>query len=422
MLVNGVPDRTANAETFAAYLKQFFTNGVILNTSTSLQVYAGDGMSVQIRQGIGFINGRILITDTTEYLNLETAPATQKRIDRIIMRLDLLNRLIDLVVLTGQPGSTPAAPALTRNDAIYELCLAEVEVGAAYTAISQANITDTRANSEVCGLVVAAMKQIDTTSFYEQLTAQFNQWFYDLQNSVDDDSLPGVIVSLSALQTLVNNHVADYNAHLKNLGTTAGTGAAYAVTAAGYTPKAGDSLIVTFHADSLAGATLAVNGAAVPLFKTDGKAAGAGDLKANVPIMLTYAGNKYFFKSGGIGGFVLSAGDNQLYKDTAVYSVTTQTMEMMRAIKLFAGGTIRVKVQLYADTYAKVELRKNNVMFKEWEVPYDKVNHDYINDIDIAPGDQISLWGRTNGNVGYFLAVRNFEIGTEKGMLYEKYK
>ena len=60
-LIGGEPDRVANAETFAAYLKEFFTNGVIMRESTSLQVYADEGNVIRVMPGVGFINGRILI-------------------------------------------------------------------------------------------------------------------------------------------------------------------------------------------------------------------------------------------------------------------------------------------------------------------------------------------------------------------------
>lgn len=418
ILQGGIPDRSANAETFAQYLQNFFTNGVILKESTSLQVYAGEGMQLQVKPGIGFINGRIFITDTTETVTLETAAATLNRIDRIILRLDLINRLIDIAVLKGTPGSTPTAPALTRNYEIYELCLANVFVGSAVSEITQANITDTRANSEVCGLVVAAMKQIDTSTFYAQFEAEFNAWFETVKDAAEAATIAGLKLSLDALQEIVTAHTADTGSHIKSLGITSGTLAAYTIEAAGVAIKDYDNIMVVFHGENLDGATLTVNDVTGPLYKTDGTAAKAGDLASDVPYMLTYLEGKYFFKAGG-GSLRFAAGDNQLYKDTDYYNVTSSTVERMKAVKIYASGSVRVKVTAYTDTYAELYIRLNGETIETYIVDDGSDQH-YNKDVDISPGDEISIWGRTGGNMGKFLRVDVFEIGTETGLIFEK--
>jgi hypothetical protein len=53
----------------------------------------------------------------------------------------------------GTPAAKPSPPDLTRNTDIYDLCLAEVSVPQAATEIVAANITDTRLNTALCGLV-----------------------------------------------------------------------------------------------------------------------------------------------------------------------------------------------------------------------------------------------------------------------------
>lgn len=420
VLQNGIPDRSGNAETFAAYLQNFFTNGVILKESTSLQVYASEGMQLQIRPGIGFINGRIFITDTTENITIETAPATLARIDRIILRLDLINRLIDFAVLKGEPASTPVAPALTRNYEVWELCLADVSIGAAYMEITQAAITDRRADSTVCGIVAAAIKQIDTSTFYAQFQAQFNAWFETVKDQAATETLAGMQATLQALRATVTEHIADTGSHIKSLGYTSGTLSAYTLEAAGMTVKDFDTIMAVFHGENLEGATLAVNNVVGPLYKTDGTAVKAGEIKSDVPYMLTYLGGKYFFKAGG-GALRFTAGDMQLYKDSASYSVTSQTVEKMRGVKIYASGSVRVKITAYTDTYAELYIRHNGKNLETIIVP-DGSNQLYQRDIDISEGDEIAVYGRTNGNMGKYLAVKSFEICTDVGMIYEKTK
>lgn len=420
VLQNGIPDRAGNAETFAAYLQNFFTNGVILKESTSLQVYASEGMRVQIRPGIGFINGRIFITDTTENITIETAPATLGRIDRIILRLDLINRLIDFAVLKGEPASAPEAPALTRNYEVWEICLADVSIGPAYMEINQAAITDRRADSAVCGIVAAAIKQIDTSTFYAQFQAQFNAWFETVKDQAATETLAGMQASLQELRGTVTDHIADTGSHIKNLGYTSGTLSAYTLEAPGMAVKDFDNIMAVFHGENLAGATLAVNGVVGPLYKTDGTAAKAGDIKSGVPYMLTYLDGKYFFKAGG-GSLRFTAGDMQLYKDASSYSVTSQTVEKMKGIIIYAEGSVRLKVTTYTDTYAELYIRRNGETIETIALTSGS-NKTHQKDIDIAAGDEISVWGRTNGNIGRFLSAENFEIGTDAGLIYEKTK
>ena len=151
IVVGGVPDRPANAETLAAYLAGFFGNGVLLQDDTALQVSASSGMAVQIAAGVGNINGKTIHNDAAEIITLEAASATLDRIDRIIFRLNEADRLMEFAVLKGTPASSPTAPALTRNANVYELCLAEIRIPAGATEIISSYITDTRKDAGLCG-------------------------------------------------------------------------------------------------------------------------------------------------------------------------------------------------------------------------------------------------------------------------------
>jgi hypothetical protein len=70
-----------------------------------------------------------------------------------VVRLSQVSRSIQLAVVDGTPAATPAAPALTRTSDVYELGIADVLIPAAATSIATNNITDTRLNTSLCGLV-----------------------------------------------------------------------------------------------------------------------------------------------------------------------------------------------------------------------------------------------------------------------------
>lgn len=70
-----------------------------------------------------------------------------------MLRLDTSTaaRSIVLAVKQGTAAASPVAPALTRSGNVYEICLADVRVNAGAVSISNSNITDTRADGNVCG-------------------------------------------------------------------------------------------------------------------------------------------------------------------------------------------------------------------------------------------------------------------------------
>jgi hypothetical protein len=146
-------DRVYDATDFAAYFGNLVSNGVFYASATNLQATPGNGLAVSVAAGSAWINGyRYENTDDLN-LPLTTANGSNPRIDRIVVRLSQVSRSIQLAVVDGTPATTPSAPALTRTSDVYELGIADVLIPAAATSIATNNITDTRLNTSLCGLV-----------------------------------------------------------------------------------------------------------------------------------------------------------------------------------------------------------------------------------------------------------------------------
>lgn len=174
-------DRTYNAEDVTSYLDQIVGNGVFPNPSSQLQVRAGEGMEVVVASGQGWIHGHKLINTADLTLSIDASDVLLRRIDRIIFYTDSTERTMGIEVLKGTPAATPVAPSLTRTDSRYEMCLATVSVDKQITAITGSMITDTRANSDVCGWVQGLIQQVDTSSLFVQWTTAYSEFMVQMQ-------------------------------------------------------------------------------------------------------------------------------------------------------------------------------------------------------------------------------------------------
>lgn len=172
---NGL-DRMWKAEDFTSYFASFIGNGVFPDPSTTLQVVEHDEMKTIIKPGKCWINGYYGWNKNDYVLQHDIADGVLKRIDRIVLRWDIEERRILPHLKKGAYGNVPVAPALQRNADVYELALADVFIDAGATEITQSNITDTRLNNELCGLMHNPVYQVDTTDLYNQYLDFWNNW------------------------------------------------------------------------------------------------------------------------------------------------------------------------------------------------------------------------------------------------------
>ncbi len=189
-------DRIYYAEDFANHLKKYFTNGIFNN---ELQVIANNDMTITIKAGDANIEGYRYSNTGDLIKTIDTADGTLKRIDTVVLRLDLTNRLISAQIIKGTFSDNPTAPALVRSSTIYDLKLADIYVGAGITSITQSAITDTRFLESVCGVVASTVETLDTEAIYDQLYTKYNEyiaqtetsfqiWFNKIKNQLDTDA------------------------------------------------------------------------------------------------------------------------------------------------------------------------------------------------------------------------------------------
>ena len=207
-------DRTYRAEDWAEYFASFIGNGVFPVPSTGLQVVVDNGMNLLLKAGKAWINGYFYNNTSDLTITIGTADGQLNRIDRIVVRWDLTNRIISAEVKSSAYSASPTAPALQRDADIYELALADVYVGAGVTAITQSNITDQRLNTSLCGVVAAVVEQIDTEAFNAQLQAWFAE--YQSLSAAEYNTLVSYMNSLklqgNTQYDAFEQHMADFEA------------------------------------------------------------------------------------------------------------------------------------------------------------------------------------------------------------------
>lgn len=154
-----------DAADVAAYLAGL-TSGVF-SGAEDFPVTAAGGLTVTVGAGRGWVHpsrftGYSITKRESDTLTMPLADPSLPRIDRIVMRYDAGARAASLQVLQGTASSTPTAPAISRTELIYDLCLAEITRPAGSTSITTGQIIDTRLDEALCGIVRDSVTGIPT--------------------------------------------------------------------------------------------------------------------------------------------------------------------------------------------------------------------------------------------------------------------
>ena len=154
-----------DAADVAAYLAGL-TSGAF-SGDEDFPVTAAGGLKITVGAGRGWVHpsrftGYSITKREADTLTMPLADPSLPRIDRIVMRYDAGARAASLHVLQGTASSAPTAPAISRTELIYDLCLAEITRPAGSTSITTGQITDTRLDEALCGIVRDGVTGIPT--------------------------------------------------------------------------------------------------------------------------------------------------------------------------------------------------------------------------------------------------------------------
>ena len=141
VVTDGEPDRVYSASDVALERSAYFANGVL--APNALKVEANYGRTVRVLSGAAVIGGYTFISNAMKVIQIARASG-MSRIDLVVLRLDLAARTMSVNVVTGTPGSQPAAPTPTTSGDVYEMALASVYMAADSDTILAEEVTDLR--------------------------------------------------------------------------------------------------------------------------------------------------------------------------------------------------------------------------------------------------------------------------------------
>lgn len=174
---------TYSAEDVATYLCTR-TSGVYAKDSNFAASITGT-RQVTIAPGLAWMNyddfkGVSVCSRENTVLTVPDADNTLNRVDRIVLQFDAASNLTAIRLKTGTPAVAAQPPAILQNHSQYELGLCTISVPAGSAAISAADVTDTRADEDVCGVMRDGVTGIPT----EQLIAQWRAAQADLETQL----------------------------------------------------------------------------------------------------------------------------------------------------------------------------------------------------------------------------------------------
>ena len=169
--LNGV---VYGAEDVATYLCTR-TSGVY-SKETNFAVRTTGTRQITVAPGLAWINyddfkGVSVCSREENVLTVPEADNTLNRVDRVVLQFDTSENITAIKLKTGTPAVAAQPPDILQNHNQYELGLCTISVPAGSTAVTAADITDTRADETVCGVMRDGVTGIPTGTLVQQWQA-----------------------------------------------------------------------------------------------------------------------------------------------------------------------------------------------------------------------------------------------------------
>ena len=151
------------------------TSGVY-SKETNFAVSTTGTRQITVAPGLAWINyddfkGVSVCSREENVLTVPEADNTLNRVDRVVLQFDTSENITAIKLKTGTPAVAAQPPDILQNHNQYELGLCTISVPAGSTAVTAADITDTRADEAICGVMRDGVTGIPTGTLVQQWQA-----------------------------------------------------------------------------------------------------------------------------------------------------------------------------------------------------------------------------------------------------------
>lgn len=108
------------SEEFSELIKQLSGTGILNSYGDKFECTA-NGLDITMSSGMCMILGRYGGNTSPKTFSLDAETIGIQRIDRIVLAVDISNRVIKSSVIKGIASASPTAPALTQTETYYEI-------------------------------------------------------------------------------------------------------------------------------------------------------------------------------------------------------------------------------------------------------------------------------------------------------------
>lgn len=238
---SGVDDRVYTAEDLREPYNSVYTKGILPEADgtagNTLKVTATGGMGISVASGKANL-GAWFTNDAAFNISLDNSIGTD-RYDCVIIRNDDNDNERRPSIYVKSLSRVPTVADLTRDEKVYEICVAYVKVTALATAITQSNIVDTREDGQLCNVmsgVGATVVRTYRNTVYSETAGQKNFLIGIPQFNKSRDHLTVIIegrVLSEAAYTIASNTSVELNLGLPVIGSKVDFEVRKSVNAAG---------------------------------------------------------------------------------------------------------------------------------------------------------------------------------------------
>lgn len=162
-------DRKYDAAYIRHLLCKYFTNGI---TNGSFDTSARGKMIVDVSSGTCHILGAVKETVSVTSMEIPTASTTKDRVDAIIIEY-MANDVRDINIKLVSDIGDDFSPI--RDTSVFQLVVSKINVRKSATEITNDDIDDTRADTDICGYIDGKFNGFNFMQMISQMTCYIDE-------------------------------------------------------------------------------------------------------------------------------------------------------------------------------------------------------------------------------------------------------